>query len=63
MSIKPKFEIEMIDQETVSINIKLEMSAQFFLTLAGQVYQHFVGVPLDMRNKQAKLRNNNDSGD
>jgi len=47
----PKFEIEMIDQETVSINIKLEMSAQYFLMLAGQVYEHFVGKPLDIQKR------------
>ena len=49
--MKTKFEIEMIDQETVSINIKLQMPSQFFLTLAGQVYEHFVGRPLDMKQK------------
>jgi len=49
--MKTKFEIEMIDQETVSINIKLQMSAEFFLTLAGKVYEHFVGRTLDMKQK------------
>lgn len=42
---------EMIDQETFVLNIKITMSAQWFLQIAGQVYQQIIGRPMDMSIK------------
>lgn len=43
---------EMIDSETVVLNIKLTMSASWFLMIIGQVYSEYVGRPLDMGIKK-----------
>lgn len=45
-------QVEMVDESTVSLNIKITMSAQWFLTIAGQVYQHYMGAPLDTEIKR-----------
>ena len=50
--MKTTLEMEMTDSETVVMNIKITMSAQWFLTMAGQIYQHFVGRPLDIDVKR-----------
>jgi len=49
--VKTSLEFEMIDEETVGINIKIIVSAQWFLIKAGEIYQHFVGRPLDLKQK------------
>lgn len=43
---------EMLDSETVVLNIKLTMSASWFLMIIGQVYSQYVGRPLDMGTKK-----------
>ena len=55
--MKTTLEMEMIDEETVSINIKIIVSAQWFLIKAGGIYQHFVGRPLDMDVKRIEKSN------
>ena len=49
--MKTTLEFEMLDEETVAINIKIVVPAQWFLMKAGQIYEHFIGRPLDMNQK------------